>query len=69
MSAYYVVNTKQQPNDDHEVHWDGCNYLPHPSNRHNLGVFDNCHAAVLAAKRIYPKSNGCFHCSRPCHTS
>ena len=68
MSAYYV-NMNAQPNGDHEVHKDGCSFMPNPSNRKYLGDFASCDPAVQAAKRIYNKSNGCYYCSNRCHTS
>lgn len=68
MSIYYV-NKQAQSNVDHEVHKSDCNYLPSEENLKYLGSFTNCHDAVKEAKEHYPKSNGCFYCSRECHTS
>ncbi|MFM1707903.1 hypothetical protein [Aeromonas salmonicida] len=68
MAAYYV-NKNSQPNGDHEVHVGTCTKLPALENRHYLGDFPSCSGAVAAAKKVYPKSNGCFYCSKPCHTS
>lgn len=68
MAAYYV-NMNAQANGDHEVHKDGCIYMPNLSNRKYLGDFTSCGPAVQAAKRIYSKSNGCYYCSNRCHTS
>ena len=66
MASYYV-NQRPQPNGDHEVHQSTCSYLP--TDRTYLGEFTNCRDAVQAAKRYYTKSNGCYWCSRDCHTS
>lgn len=63
----YYVNNKPQSNGDYEVHRQDCSYLP--SDKTDLGLFDNCHGAVMAAKRYYPTANGCKFCSRPCHTT
>lgn len=66
----YYVNKKVQPNGDHEVH--DFAYCPHPAdieNRLDLGFHTNCQSAVLKAKQYYPKSNGCFYCCKPCHTT
>ena len=63
----YYVNQHAQANGDHEVHVEGCNYMP--TNRSYLGDFTNCADAVRTAKKLYPQSNGCFYCSRPCHTT
>lgn len=64
----YYVNKNAQSNGDHEVHKYGCRYLPHPSNRIYLGDFISCHSAVNEAKRYYSQVNGCYYCSRDCHT-
>lgn len=65
--ANYYVNNRSQPNGDHEVHKEGCNYMP--SDKKYLGSHMNCRDAVKEAKKTYPKSNGCYWCSRDCHTS
>ncbi|MEA2463629.1 MAG: hypothetical protein QOJ98_1376 [Acidobacteriota bacterium] len=65
MTRYYVNNNKQT-NGDHEVHREDCEKLP--SNRKDLGEFENCKDAVLEAKKTYPQSNGCKICSNECHT-
>ncbi len=62
----YYVNKIAQPNGDHEVHKDGC--IKMPSNRKYLGNYTNCFEAVRAAKEDYPTANGCWICSRECHT-
>ncbi|TNE36007.1 MAG: hypothetical protein EP347_12110 [Alphaproteobacteria bacterium] len=66
---HYYVNKNEQDNGDHEVHTDGCPHPPDPWNRHDLGYHDNCQAAVRAAKKIYPQSNGCYYCCNECHTT
>jgi len=68
MKKYYV-NTNSQSNGDHEVHTSDCSYLPRAENRKDLGCFSNCRGAVTEAKKYYRKSNGCYYCSRECHTS
>lgn len=69
MKRRYYVNKDSQSNGDHEVHVEGCTYMPSPENRKYLGEFSSCHEAVREAKTIYPKSNGCYYCCKPCHTS
>ena len=64
--AKYYVNTNPQNNGDHEVHQEGCSWMP--DERVFLGDYASCDAAVEAAKKYYPKSNGCYYCSRECHT-
>lgn len=66
MADYYVHNGTDD-RGDHEVHREGCGWMPR--DRTYLGNFVNCVPAVIAAKRIYSKSNGCIHCSPDCHTS
>jgi len=67
--ARYYVNKNAQSNGDHEVHKSGCTFMPDEPNRLYLGDFMSCHSAVLEAKRHYPRSNGCYYCSKECHTS
>lgn len=68
MHSYYV-NKQPQANGDHEVHKEGCNYMLSNFNRIYLGIFSSCHEAVIEAKKFYPTSDGCFYCSKECHTS
>lgn len=68
MNRYYV-RTHAQDNGDHEVHMGTCSFLPQPENRIYLGLFPSCYGAVVAARALYPRSNGCFYCSNACHTS
>ncbi len=67
MSSYYV-NTVAQSNGDHEVHVEGCSFLPSAANRMYLGEFVSCVGAVAKARQSYHQVNGCYYCSRPCHT-
>lgn len=67
--AKYYVNKNAQNNGDHEVHKSGCFYMPHEENRKYLGDFSNCKDAVKEAKKTYNQVNGCFYCSKECHTS
>jgi hypothetical protein len=68
MKKYYV-NKNRQANGDHEVHEEGCRYMPGAENRIYLGEFSSCHGAVTEAKKHYTQVNGCRTCSNPCHTS
>ena len=67
MASYYV-NQNAQNNGDHEVHTSGCSWLPSVENRIYLGEHSSCHSAVLEAKKYYSQVNGCYYCSRDCHT-
>lgn len=65
--ANYYVNNNAQANGDHEVHVTGCSYMP--NSKIALGDHYSCLSAVAEAKKHYRQSNGCFFCSRLCHTS
>lgn len=65
----YVMNKNAQSNGDHEVHVKGCAHGPALQNQHSLGIHAYCNSAVAAAKKINPKADGCFFCSRDCHKS
>lgn len=69
MATSYYVNKVEQGNGDHEVHTEECRYLPSVLNRIYLGQFTNCSDAVREAKKHYTQENGCYTCSRACHTS
>lgn len=68
MATYYVSKIEQN-NGDHEVHTGSCTYLPAAHNRIYLGEYASCAEAVNAARRHYSQVNGCYYCSRACHTS
>ncbi|PMY44711.1 hypothetical protein DMW99_27140 [Pseudomonas chlororaphis] len=65
----FYVNTAAQTNGDHEVHQDGCRFMPTLLNRRHLGVFSSCYGAVQEARKIYSRANGCYFCALSCHTS
>ena len=66
--ATYYVNKNAQTNGDHEVHTSTCSFLPATENRLYLGNFTTCDEAVREAKKSYTQVNGCFYCSKACHT-
>lgn len=66
--ARYYVNKNAQNNGDHEVHREGCSYMPSPANRHYLGDFSNCRPAVAEARKYFNQVDGCYYCSNDCHT-
>jgi len=65
MDSYYV-NDVAQPTGEHEVHKDGCYYMP--SRKTYLGEFSSCHPAVEKAKQIYSNVDGGRCCCPDCHT-
>ena len=67
--ARYYVNKNAQSNGDHEVHRYDCSFLPVAENRIYLGDFSHCSYAVAKARQYYNQVNGCYFCSRDCHTS
>ncbi|WBQ09279.1 hypothetical protein L2D01_10260 [Hyphomonadaceae bacterium ML37] len=67
--ARYYVNKRAQATGEHEVHRDGCSYLPAPENRVYLGDFPDCHHAIEKARSMFGKSDGCYHCSYACHAA
>jgi hypothetical protein len=67
MAAYYV-NRNAQPNGDHEVHEQGCSFMPASENRIYLGDFSSCRSAVSKAREHFTQVNGCYYCANSCHT-
>jgi hypothetical protein len=61
----YFVNDDPWPGQQHEVHKEGCSWMP--TTKTYLGDFVNCQGAVAKAKTIYSDADGCKHCSLPCH--
>ncbi len=64
----YCVNRREQDTGEHEVHSMDCEHLPDPVNQVHLGSFDNCHDAVKEAKKHFDDVDGCYYCSKECHT-
>lgn len=69
MKKYYL-NLVPQSNGDYEVHTEDCSFRPQ-RNYDDLGYFFSCNSAVNTAKDRHPykKINGCYYCSKPCHTT
>ena len=66
--AKYYVNQNAQANRDHEVHKQGCAYMPNQANCLYLGDYSSCQPAVREAKKTYREADGCFYCCNECHT-
>ncbi|MGE7777779.1 hypothetical protein ACQKLP_23895 [Chitinophaga sp. NPDC101104] len=69
MKQKYYVNNNPQPNGDYEVHVATCKFFTLMYNVTYLGEFDTCREAVREAKKRYQRTNGCYYCCHPCHTS
>lgn len=67
--ASYHLNMNEQANGDHEVHREGCSFMPAAQNRIYLGQFESCYGAVNEARKHYWQVDGCYYCSYACHTS
>ena len=63
---HYYVNNIAQSTGEREVHKSGCDYFPRDNTY--LGYFSNCRDAMQKARTIYTKVDGCYWCSRDCHT-
>ena len=69
MPTLYYVNARAQSNGDHEVHRRGCRHMPDQRNAKYLGIFDSCGPAMVVARESFHQVNGCYFCSRNCHSS
>ena len=65
MDKYYV-NRNAQPGGEHEVHKEGCVFMP--KNPIFLGLFDNCWDALERAKDFFDDVDGGKFCCEECHT-
>lgn len=66
MPDYYVnKDDSYNPNNNHEVHKDGCLWMP--ANRTYLGNFVNAVPAVAKAKQYYSDADGCARCCPEAH--
>jgi hypothetical protein len=67
MTRYYV-NKQAQSTGEHEVHAQSCWKLPASHNLLALGLFSSCAPTVQEAANYYASVDGCYHCSRACHS-
>ena len=67
MKQYYV-NSRTDEHGFHQVHREDCLHIPYSLHREVLGIHASCVQAVVEAKRLYPKSNGCPVCLAECNT-
>lgn len=68
MFKHYYVNKNAQSTGEHEVHAEGCPYMPLYPNRLYLGYFAKPQEAIKEAKKYYDNVDGCYHCCLPVHT-
>ena len=66
----FCVNKNAQSTGEHEVHnlEAGCDFLPDPQNRHQLGTFTSCSGAIAETKNVYSNVDRCAYCAPNCHT-
>lgn len=65
----YYVNPNRDDSGNHEVHKQDCSWLALIKNPVYLGIFSTCHEAVAEAiRRLFIPADGCWWCSRVCHT-
>lgn len=67
MYKKYYVNAVPQTNGDHEVHCEGCYWLPSITNRIYLGSFWSSKEALAAARLRFPNADGCAYCCPEIH--
>jgi hypothetical protein len=67
MDKYWVNNrTDTNPNNNHEVHKEGCKHLP-LNDGTDLGEFEDCESAIEKAEENYDNVDGCADCIPDCH--
>ena len=66
--AKYYVNDRAQSTGEHEVHKEGCPFLPLVVSKTYLGEHSSCQLALIEAKKYYNNVDGCATCCRNCHT-
>lgn len=69
MNKHYYVNKQNtgNPNYNHEVHAEDCQWLPSVQNCDYLGHFDSCEKAIKKAQEFYTRVDGCATCCPNCH--
>lgn len=67
LKAYYVNRETNNPNNNHEVHISGCQWMPSEINRDYLGMFNSCTEALNRARISYTNVDGCATCCPDCN--
>lgn len=67
---YYYFNNTIDTNGNHEVHDEECSYLPGITNRTYISYESDCASAIATARILHSSKSfdGCYYCSRNCHT-
>lgn len=63
----YYVHILPQAGGAHEVHLDGCWFMPLSYQLIHLGTFKNSVEALTEARRIYPEVGQCQYCCGASH--
>jgi len=48
----FYVNKNSQSTGEHEVHQEGCSYMPSFTNLFYLGLFTDCHGAIVEGEHV-----------------
>ncbi len=64
MKQSFYVNKRRQDGSgfNHEVHRNGCRYMPASYDAEYLGDFYSSEDALRKAKETYPDADGCAYC-------
>ena len=64
---HYYVNTNVSSTGVHEVHRDGCIFIPKVTQRNYLGLYITSREAVKDANIFYLNATACIHCLKESH--
>lgn len=68
MNYYINKNVNSNPNNNNEVHKEGCQKMPDPNNRIYLGNFkDGIEAVAYAKRQGFYRADGCVKCCPEAH--
>jgi hypothetical protein len=63
----YFLDKNEKEGGEHQVHLSTCLYLPDQSQLIHLGYFATCDDVLEAAKKHYPRIDGCSNCCKKIH--
>ena len=69
MDHYYLNKNAQPTHNEHELHKEGCSYLPDVTSREYIGYFQTESEALKETKRKHTNwiIDGCYHCCPSIH--